>query len=194
MAPETEADCPLDEERAAIARLRRGEIDALETLVRRYQVQAVRAAALVTHDRAVAEDVVQAAFVRAYERIHQFDETRPFGPWFLKGVLRDAIKAAARRSRSAPLEAALGAADHSAEGDPAAAWEQTETARAVWEALGRLTPEQRAAVVQRYYLGWSEAQMADAIGRHASTVTWRLHAARERLRQLLGPTLRWSDR
>jgi len=67
------------EEQEAIARLKRGDISGLEALVRKYQVQAVRAAYLITHDRGLAEDIVQAAFLRAYERIGQFDAGRPFG-------------------------------------------------------------------------------------------------------------------
>ena len=69
------------EERQAIERMRRGDIGGLELLVRQYQVRALRAAYLVTHDVALAEDVVQTAFVKAYERIKQFDPERPFGPW-----------------------------------------------------------------------------------------------------------------
>jgi RNA polymerase sigma-70 factor, ECF subfamily len=56
------------EESQAIARLKRGDIGGLEVLVRKYQAQATRTAFLIVRDRALAEDIVQAAFVRAYER------------------------------------------------------------------------------------------------------------------------------
>ncbi|HMA33873.1 MAG TPA: sigma factor, partial [Chloroflexia bacterium] len=91
------------EEAETIARLRRGDIGGLEGLVRCYQAQAVGAAFLVCRDAAQAEDIVQAAFIRAYERIGQFDAARPFGPWFLRSVVNDALKAVARRERRAPL-------------------------------------------------------------------------------------------
>lgn len=74
-------------------------------LVRRYQAQAVRVADLVVRDRALAEDIVEAAFRCAYKRIGRFDAARPFGPWFLRSVVNDALKAAARRARSISLEA-----------------------------------------------------------------------------------------
>ena len=90
----------------AIARLRRGDIGGLEWLVRRYQVQALRTAYLIVRDHALAEDLVQTAFVRAYERIGQFDPARPFAPWFLRSVANDALKAAQRRERSVPLDPA----------------------------------------------------------------------------------------
>lgn len=71
------------EESRAIDRLRRGDVAGLEFLVRQYQIPALRAAYLITRDSALAQDVVQAAFLKAYERISQFDPNRPFGPWFL---------------------------------------------------------------------------------------------------------------
>ncbi len=88
------------EERRAIERLKRGDPEGLEVLVRRHQVRAVRTAYLIVRDRSLAEDVVQGAFVKTYERIGRFDETRPFGPWFTKVVINDAIKAASRREKT----------------------------------------------------------------------------------------------
>lgn len=65
------------EDRIAISRLKQSDLNGLETLVNRYQVQAIHAAYMIVFDRGLAEDVVQAAFVKAAERIHQFDEERP---------------------------------------------------------------------------------------------------------------------
>jgi DNA-directed RNA polymerase specialized sigma24 family protein len=53
------------DERRAVERLKTGDIGGLEALVRSHQTRAVRAAYLILRDRALAEDVVQAAFVRA---------------------------------------------------------------------------------------------------------------------------------
>jgi RNA polymerase sigma-70 factor (ECF subfamily) len=182
------------EEQEAIARLKRGDIGGLEALVRKYQVQAVRAAYLITRDRALAEDIVQAAFLRAYERIGQFDTGRSFGPWFLRSVVNDAVKAAARRERQVSLEAGsegegASLADLLADPDPGPddLTEAAELRQTVWAALGRLPPAQRAAIVLRYYLGLSEAEMADELACPPGTVKWRLHAARKRLRTLLRP-------
>jgi RNA polymerase sigma-70 factor, ECF subfamily len=180
------------DEGQAIEHLKRGDIRGLEALVRLHQVRAVRTAYLITRELALAQDIVQAAFVRAYERIGQLDPHRPFGAWFVTIVLHDAMKAAARRSRFESLD------DHvsqvhadfvDGQPGPEAAWEHAETAEEVWAALGRLTPEQRAAVVARYFLGLTEAEMTAALALPASTVKWRLHAARRRLRVLLTPVL-----
>jgi RNA polymerase sigma-70 factor (ECF subfamily) len=185
------------EEREAIARLKRGDIGGLEALVHKYQVRAVRTAYLITRDRALAEDIVQAAFLRAYERIGQFDTGRPFGPWFLRSVVNDAIKATARRERQVSLEASPegeGTSLANLLADPGPGpddlVEAAELRQTVWAALGRLPPAQRAAIVLRYYLGLSEAEMADELACPPGTVKWRLHAARKRLRTLLRPL--WS--
>ena len=180
------------EEQEAIVRLKQGDIDGLEALVCQYQVQAVRTAYLITRDRAMAEDIVQAAFLRAYERISQFDARRPFGPWFLRSVANDAIKAATRRKCPVSLETSAEGGDTSLEDlladpnpGPASLVETIETREAVWAALGKLPPAQRAAIVLRYYLGLSEAEMAAELACPPGTVKWRLHAARNRLRTLL---------
>jgi len=70
---------------------------------------------------------------------------------------------------------------------PADLAEAAETRQAIWSALGKLPPAQRAVIVLRYYLGLSEAEMADELACPPGTVKWRLHAARERLRRLLRP-------
>src|SRR5512147_2106403 len=92
------------DDRIAISRIKQGDLNGLEVLVQRYQVQAVHAAYLIVYDRALAEDVAQAAFVKAVERIHQFDEERPFAPWFFRIVVNDALKAARKQKRQIALE------------------------------------------------------------------------------------------
>lgn len=178
------------EEQEAVERLKRGDIGGLEALVRAHQVRAVRTATLITQDRALAEDIVQTAFLRAYERIGQFDAGRPFGPWFTRSVVNDAIKAARRRGRQVPLEHGLTLADPTP--GPAAQAESADVRDAVQAALVQLPPGQWAAIVLRYYLDYSEADMADALNVPPGTIKWRLHQARKKLKTLLGDT--WAAR
>lgn len=186
------------DERQALARLRRGDIGGLEILVQLYQVKATRAAFLITRDRAAAEDIMQAAFLRVHERIHQYDPDRPFEPWFLRIVINDAVKAASRSQRQVSIDADIAGSDLSLADilvdpapDPADEAERQELQRAVWDAMAQLTPKQRAVAVMRYYLGYGEAEMAEYLTLPAGTVKWRLHAARERLAKLLTPL--WNE-
>jgi RNA polymerase sigma-70 factor (ECF subfamily) len=177
------------EEREAIQRMRRGEIGGLEEIVRRYQIPALRTAYLVTRDLQLAEDVVQAGFLQAYERIGQFDLARPFGPWFMRSLVNAAIKAAVRAERSVSLDDEPNSLDALTGSDsrtkPEVALELAETRRAVLEALAFISPKQRAVVVLRYYLDLSEVDIAEYLAVPRGTVKSRLHDARKRLRMLL---------
>lgn len=183
-----------DSESQAIARLKRGDIQGLAHLVERYQIKALRTAYLITTDRALAEDIVQTAFVRVYERIQQFDDQRPFAPWFMRMVANDALYAITRQQHPLSLnhtvdETDLTWVDLLPETDPAAlpdlALEAVETREVVWGALQQLSPDQRTVIVLRYYLGLSEEELADQLNSPPGTVKWRLHAARKHLRGLL---------
>lgn len=178
------------EERRAIKRLKRGDVGGLEVLVKDHQTRALRAAYLIVRDRALAEDVAQTAFVKAYEKIGRFDEARPFGPWFMKIVINDAVKAATRRGRTVPFEDDPAARLEDPGAGPHEQAEEAEERRRIWAALEKLPPAQRAAVVQRYYLGMSEAEMAEGASSPPGTIKWRLHAARKSLAKLLRPQFR----
>jgi len=180
----------MDEHRA-IQRLKNGDIGGLELLVREYQVKAVRTAYLITRDVGLAEDVVQDSFVRAFHAIRGFDSTRSFEPWFLRSVVNASVKTIQRSARqvqvgdeteSESLFAELAQRVESVESQV----ESIEIQNQIWDAMQKLSPRQRAVIVQRYFLGMSEKEMAEEAGTKAGTVKWMLNAARERLRVLLG--------
>lgn len=177
------------EDQKAVSRIKQGDLGGLEPLVRRYQVQAVRAAYLVLYDRSLAEEVVQAAFIKAAQRIEQFDASRPFGPWFFRIVVNDAIKLAKKEQRIVSLdqqleEPAARLAAWLADPDPPPELqvEQAETRQAIMEAVRSLPPEKRAVIVMRYYLDLRMNEMSDRMDRPLSTIKWWLRDARKRLR------------
>ena len=172
----------------AIRRLKRGDMGGLETLMVRYQVRATRAAFLITHDEAVAQDVVQETFIRIYQRVRQFNESHPFEPYLMRSIINASLNAVRGNARivlfdsdSTELENLL---------DLAASVESqiefVQLQRKILDVLSKLSPRQRAVIVQRYYLDMSEQDMAIALDVAPGTVKWLLNAARERLRQLLG--------
>ena len=65
--------------------------------------------------------------------------------------------------------------------------ELSEFQSEVRKAMSRLSPRQRAAVVQRYFLEMSEKEISDELGIAPGTVKWLLHTARKNLRALLVP-------
>ena len=172
-------------EREAVARQKRGDIGGLEELVELYGVRAVRAAYLVCHDRPLAEEIAQAAFLKVYDRIEQYDAGRPFAPWFLRSVVNDARKAAVLRERTLPLDGCGDWEEATSDTNLEELALASETSDAIGETLGRLTPGQRSAIVLRYYLDLSESEMAERLAVPLGTVKSRLHSARQRLRRLL---------
>ena len=176
------------DEKLAITRLRQGDLKGLEFLVQQHQVQAVHTAYLITGDRFLAEEIVQAVFLKLAGRIHQYDVHQSFRPWFFRIVVNDAIKAAKRQSRFVPLdtlsESVLNWLNDPSQ-RPEALTETRELRDAVWKAIQSLAPEQRAVIVQRHFLEMSESEMVNELQRPPSTIKWWLHTARERLRDLL---------
>lgn len=176
------------DERKAIQKLKQGDIGGLEFLVQRHQVKALRTAYLITRDLGLAEDVVQDSFIRAYRSIHSYDEARSFEPWFLRSVVNASVKMMKTVNQVQMWSDVDGgewdrflSGDESAEAQVEAA----EFQRQLWESMQKLSPRQRAVIVQRYYLGMSEKDMAAEAGVASGTVKWLLNAARERLRNLL---------
>jgi len=181
-------------EQEAISRFKAGDISGLEVLVRLYQTRALRVAYLVTHDRHLSEDVVRSAFIRVFERRRQFDASRPFAPWFFRIVANDAAKAHYRRQREAGRLEGRGEREGHPPFDVAdlspsveELVERSMTEERVWEAIEELPPEQRAALVLRYYMDMKQVEVARELGRPLGTAKWLLHTARRRLKQLLTP-------
>lgn len=176
------------EDDKSVRRMKDGDIGGLADVVRRYQVRAVRAAFLVTQDEALAEDVVQDAFLRLHQRIRHFDDRRPLEPYLMRSVVNGALNVMRRERKSASFEEDTGPVERQLQ--TASVETEVETAeqgRELLRALAQLPPRQRAAIVQRYYLELSEDEMVQALDAPAGTVKWLLHAARLRLRDLLGP-------
>jgi RNA polymerase sigma-70 factor, ECF subfamily len=173
----------------AIRRLKNGDIGGLEVLIAYYQAKALRTAYLVTQHEPMAEDVVQDTFIRFYECARYFDEARPFEPYFLRCVVNRALNAVEKEHAAASFDEdldipglqALLARAVSVEAQVEYAQLKTKIARA----LESLSPRQRAAVVQRYYLEMSEKEMAETLKAAPGTVKWLLNTARSRLRILL---------
>lgn len=156
------------DEKEAVLRLKRKDMQGLTTLMEMYQVQAVRTSTLITRDLEASEDVVQAVFIRLYERSHLLDPQRPFKPYLMRSVVNTSIQVANKQQRfvSFPDEAEREAVFMNAgvqtplEDDPQQAFDATERREQLEAALEQLSPKQRAAVVQRYYLGMTEEEIA----------------------------------
>jgi RNA polymerase sigma-70 factor, ECF subfamily len=151
----------------------------MEALFRAHWAQAHRAAFLIVHDAAAAEDIAQEAFLAAIRALDRFDRRRPFGPWLHRIVVNRAIDwsraRALRREVDEPVES-------EAPPEPAAGWSDE-----VLAALSVLDPDQRAAVVLRHLLEYTPGEIADLLDVPRGTVNSRLRRALDRLALELEP-------
>jgi RNA polymerase sigma-70 factor (ECF subfamily) len=168
-----------------------GSQAAYRTLVARYASAAVNMAARLVHDRAVAEELAQDAFVRAFARLTTYDPERRFSAWFFR-VLHNLVIDYLRRKRVATVSLDALTADGYAgpvADDPASSpedeLERRSLAAALQDALSRLRPEYREVIVLRYEQGLSVDEVAGVLDLPEGTVKTFLHRARKELAGLL---------
>ncbi len=154
------------DERARVRGAQQGSVSDLEALFRTHWPRAYRAAYLVTHDAAAAEDIAQESFLAALRALDRFDRRRPFGPWLHRIVVNRAIDwTRARRLRG---EVELTDTLHAPSRSSASPGDD------VLAALAQLPPEHRAVVVMRYLLEFTPGEIADALELPRGTVNSRL--------------------
>ena len=168
-------------EREAVQHCQAGEPAALGVLFELHHKAVFRTAYGIMRSRDLAEDVTQQVFIELFTSIKRYDLSCPFSPWLHRiAVNRSLDELRGRKDRYLPIEAAHGLPSLATAPEQAA--EEPEVRAAIRHALGTLDPEQRAAIVLRYYHGFSEAEMAVALDCRPGTVKSRLHYALRRLR------------
>jgi RNA polymerase sigma-70 factor (ECF subfamily) len=165
------------DERAWVRGAQAGSASDFEALFRAHWSRAFRAAYLVVHDAAAAEDIAQESFLAAVRALDRFDRRRPFGPWLHRIVVNRAIDWA--RSRALRAEAELV--------EEAAAPEPPDRSEAdtVAAAIAALSPEHRAVIVLRYLLQYTPGEIADLLDLPRGTVNSRLRRGLDALKETL---------
>jgi RNA polymerase sigma-70 factor (ECF subfamily) len=165
-------------EAALVRSAQGGSAEAAEELFRRHWPAAHRAAWLVVHDAAAAEDIAQEAFLSAFRSLGRFDRRRPLGPWLHRIVVNRAIDWS--RSRALRPETGSDAAP-----EPVAPEVTTELGDEIVAALADLGPEHRAVVVLRHVLGYTPGEIAAILELPRGTVNSRLRRALDALSLVL---------
>lgn len=172
-----------------LAKAQGGNLFAFEEIVRRYQRRVYGTALRIVRRHDLADDVVQDAFLRAYQALGRFDRQRPFGPWICRIAANLAVNhVRSPESREQALPESL-AETPTAEPGPLGAVLESEGREALDRAMDRLSPEQRAVFVLRVFEELSYQEIADALAISPGTVMSRLSRARARLREALTPYL-----
>jgi len=166
---------------------RRGETEAFGELVRRYQTSVFNVCYRLTGERREAEDLAQEAFIRAYERLANYDLDRPFGPWMRRVAANLCLN---RLSIQHPPEAVIDEEhDKAEEGEPETIREQAERAESVRAAILSLPPHYRAVIELRHFEDMSYDDIASALKIPLSAVKSHLFRARKILAEKIGHEL-----
>ena len=167
---------PGGRERALVRAAQDGSKDALADLYTAHWRRAHRAAFLIVHDAAAAEDIAQDAFLAAVDALDRFDRRRPFAPWLHRIVANRAIDWARR-------EALRRRVDGAAETERFAAVDGLGDE--LMAALAELPAEQRGVVVLRHLLEYTPGEIAAMLELPRGTVNSRLRRALDALGERL---------
>jgi RNA polymerase sigma-70 factor, ECF subfamily len=173
------------DERAWVRGAQAGSVSDLEALFREHWPRAYRAAYLVVHDAAAAEDIAQESFLSALRALDRFDRRRPFGPWLHRIVVNRAIDWARARTLRREIGDEPLAAAESPPNRP-----DVVLSESVVAALAGLSPEHRAVIVLRYVLDYTPGEIAEVLDLPRGTVNSRLRRGLDQLATRIGEEAR----
>lgn len=181
-----------DDDRRLIADCLGGNRDAFGELVSRYQTRLYSAALRLVQSHDDAADVVQDAFLSAFQSLHTFKGDAEFFTWLYRITFNTAITHKRKKRPTIsldghPAEAGIEPDDQSDYIRPGAALERSEDERQLNDAIARLTAEHRDVLLLKDIEGMSYEDIAVVLAVPIGTVRSRLHRARLVLRDLLVP-------
>lgn len=166
-----------------IEQSRSGDTEAYAALVDQHQIMIRAVTFRMTGSPDDAEELAQDAFLRAYQQLGSFNGEAKFSTWLCKIAINLSLDWRRRESRREAVHTqwAAGALEgnNSKDGFP------DELSRHVQAALDRLPAKQRAAIVLTVYENQSHAEAAKTLGCTEATISWRVFAARQKLKKLL---------
>jgi RNA polymerase sigma-70 factor (ECF subfamily) len=199
LAPEAAiAPEPLSAEALAeiemVGRARSGDATAFGNLIRPYEARIFRLAMSITQNREDAEDVLQEAFLKAYEHLDQFQGNSKFYTWIVRIAVNQALMKLRKRKsdRSVSLDEQIDTGEDTVireiaawDPDPEERFSQEEMHAILTEAIEGLTPIYRTVFTLRDVDGLSTEETADALALSVPAVKSRLLRARLQLRDKL---------
>jgi RNA polymerase sigma-70 factor (ECF subfamily) len=178
------AKLPISDEEV-VARVLAGETALFEIIIRRHNQRLYRAARAITRDDAQAEDVMQAAYVHAYEHLAQFGGRASFGAWLIRITVNEALSRVRNGRRYDEPKGKDDSMDRFASPTPSPeeAAASSEIRRVLEDLIEALPDANREVFVLRDVEGMSTAETSDALGISEENVKVRLHRSRAALRR-----------
>jgi RNA polymerase sigma-70 factor (ECF subfamily) len=169
-------------------RLRRGDPDAFDALLARYQNRLYRYLLRLTANAAVAEDLFQDTWLKVITRIHRYDERRPFEPWLFsvaRNLAIDHLRKTSPESLDEPTQGGLSRSAQVGSPEPGALerWLEHERRALLERRLEELPPLYREALSLRFEEEMSFEEIAEVLSAPLSTVKSRVQRALALLRK-----------
>jgi RNA polymerase sigma-70 factor (ECF subfamily) len=168
-----------------IGKARQGEVEAYNLLISRWEKRVYNYLLRIVGEREEALDLSQDVFLKAYQNLRKLDDAARFAPWLFRIAHNEAFSAFRRRRPEGELSAQTELADVDLAAATAAF--PIELSIAVTTALGKLSPEQREAVILKIYQGFKFEEIAEILACPVSTVKSRLYTALDTLKGQLAP-------
>ena len=172
-----------------IARARRGDVEAYNLLISRWEKRVYNYLLRLVGNREDALDLSQDVFLKAYQNLRKLEEPERFAPWLYRIAHNEAYSMFRKRRP----ESDSGTEPEAVEVEITIAGSGVfpiELSLAVTSALERLSPDQREAVVLKIYQGFKFEEMAEILGCPVSTAKSRLYTALDLLKSELAPIKR----
>jgi RNA polymerase sigma-70 factor, ECF subfamily len=190
-----------EDEPVLVAAAQAGDITAFETLVGRYERKILRLAQNITQNREDAEDVMQEAFLKAYEHLSGFQGNSRFYTWLVRIAVNQALmKLRKRRTNVVSIDEDVNTGEDLIPREiedwgpsPEDRYKQTELSDILSEVIGDLDPSFRIVFQLRDIEELSTEETAEALGLSVPAVKSRLLRARLKLRQKLNKYFRRSE-
>lgn len=162
-----------------LARARRGDLDACESIFRKFNQPAYSVAFRVCQCRELAQEITQEAFITVFRKLGQFRGDSPFWGWLRRVVVNHAISSLRKAPKADPVEL------QDFHGKAESASDQIGLAMDLESALAVLGAEDRTIVWLHDVEGYNHREIADLFGKTESFSKTRLSRARSQLRDLL---------
>ncbi len=169
------------DDKKLMERCLKGDRQAFEALLVRYQKPVYNAAYRMLHDPEDARDVTQTVFLKVYENLDQYDPSRRFFSWIYRIAMNESINWLKKSSRQEALEHE--AADQGDGPEQQAGDEQL--GEGMEAALMMIKTEYRAVIILKHVLGCSYTEISEVLDIPEKKVKSRLYAARQLLQQRL---------
>ena len=181
------------EDAVLVRKAQQGDMDAYESLVRRYQQRVYALCRRLTGAHQSADDLAQETFIKAYFALARFDAQWPLYPWLRKIAVNSGLNYLKSRSRERPLEEdSLGGRrmPSAPKGDdPEMRLESAEFQARLDGAVESLPADQKSVFVLRFHESLSYEEISRTLGLPLGTVMSRLNRARQKLKELLADSL-----